>query len=88
MDRSHFIIMVYLVVCSQYAAIKARYPVRRGGFAPALTDEEVITIELCGEFFKLARDEDIFAYFQAHSQAWFPQLRDRSLFVRQAANLW
>ena len=88
MDRPHFIIMVYLLVCSPYTALTARYPLRRGGFAPALTDEEVITIEICGEYFKLARDEDLFAHFQAHYQDWFPQLRDRTLFVRQAANLW
>src|SRR5919202_6540512 len=88
MDRKDFIIIVYLLVCHHYQAIKTRFRLRRGGFAPALTDEEVITIEICGEYFKLARDEDIFDYFQAHFQAWFPQLRDRTLFVRQAANLW
>ncbi len=88
MDRQDFIIAVYLLVCDHYRAVKARIPVRRGGFAPALTDEEVITIELCGEYFKLATDEDIFDYFHAHYAAWFPQLHDRTLFVRQAANLW
>src|SRR4051794_40214106 len=88
MDRNDFIITVYCLVCDHYPAIKATYGVRRGGVAPALTDEEVITIELCGEYFKLARDEDIFAYFQTHYQRWFPQLRDRTLFARQAANLW
>ena len=88
MDRKDFIIAVYLLVCEHYQAIRARLPLRRGGFAPALTDEEVITIEICGEYFKLATDEDIFDYFHAHYAAWFPQLRDRTLFVRQAANLW
>ncbi len=88
MDRPDFIIMVYLLVCAHYRAIRAQYPLRRGGFAPALTDEEVITIEICGEYFKLATDADIFDHFQAYYQDWFPQLRDRSLFVRQAANLW
>src|SRR5919202_1050145 len=88
MDRPYFIIMVYLLVCAHYPAIKARYPIRRGGFAPALTDEEGITIEICGEYFKLATDEDIFAYFHTHYQVWFPHLRDRTTFVRQAANLW
>jgi hypothetical protein len=88
MDRTDFIITVYLLVCEHYQAITAHVPVRRGGYAPALTDEEVITIELCGEYFKLASDEDIVDYFQAHYQDWFPQLRDRTLFVRQAANLW
>ncbi len=88
MDRKDFIIVVYLLVCEHSRAVKARIPVRRGGFAPALTDEEVITIELCGEYFKLASDEDIFDSFQAQFQAWFPQVQDRPLFVRQAANLW
>ncbi|MCA1599107.1 MAG: IS982 family transposase [Chloroflexi bacterium] len=88
MDRDQFIIAVYCLVCEQYRAIAAQRGVRRGGFAPALTDEEVITIEICGEFFKCGTDKDIFAYFLAHYQAFFPQLRDRSLFVRQAANLW
>ena len=88
MDRKDFIISVYLLVCEHYQAIAARLPLRRGGFAPALSDEEVITIETCGEYFKLATDEDIFDYFQAHFQDWFPQLRERTLFVRQAANLW
>ena len=88
MDRKDFIITVYLLVCDHFQALNARFPLRRGGFAPALTDQEVITIELCGEYFKLATDEDIFDYFQAHFQDWFPQLRERTLFVRQAANLW
>ena len=88
MDRDQFIITVYCLVCTHYRALTARCPIRHGGFAPALTDEEVITIEICGEYFKCSTDKDIFAYFVAHYQAFFPRLRDRSLFVRQAANLW
>jgi hypothetical protein len=56
MDRDDFIITVYCLVCEQYQELKARYSIRRGGFAPALSDEEVITMEICGEFFKLATD--------------------------------
>lgn len=88
MDRDDFIITVYCLVCEQYQAIRTIYPLRRGGFAPALTDAEVITIEICGEYFKLHTDQDIFDYFRAHYRAWFPALTERSLFVRQAANLW
>jgi hypothetical protein len=88
MDRDDCIIMVYCLVCDHYAVIANHVPVRRGGVAPQLTDEEVLTIEICGEYFKLQSDLDIFAYFRAHYQAWFPHLRDRTLFVRQAANLW
>ena len=61
-------------------------PVRRGGFAPALSDAEVLTIEISGEFFKLHTDKAIFDYFRAHYQHFFPALRDRPGFVRQAAN--
>lgn len=88
MDRYDFIITVYCLVCDYYHMIRKQFKIRRGGFAPVLTDEEVITIEICGEYFKLNTDQDIFDYFQAHYQADFPQLRDRTLFVRQAANLW
>jgi hypothetical protein len=88
MDRDDFIIAVYLLVCEHYQAILKRYRLRRGGFAPALTDEEVITMEICGEYFKLDCDKDLFAYFHTHYAHFFPKLTDRSLFVRQAANLW
>ncbi|MCA1624129.1 MAG: IS982 family transposase, partial [Acidobacteria bacterium] len=68
--------------------LRKSYPVRHGGFAPALSDEEVIPIEICGEFFKHSTDKDLFNYFKAHYQSWFPNLSERTLFVRQAANLW
>ena len=87
MDRDEFIITVYCLVCEHYRAIKATVPLRRGGFAPALSDEEVITMEVCGEYFKLATDKDLFAYFRTHYAHFFPRLRERTLFVRQAANL-
>jgi len=88
MDRDDFIITVYCLVCEQYQAIRTIYQLRLGGFAPALTDAEVITMEIGGEYFKLHTDQDIFDYFRADYRAWFPALRERSLFVRQAANLW
>jgi hypothetical protein len=88
MDRDDFIIAVFLVVCEHYKAIQKQYRLRRGGFAPALTDEEVITMEICGEYFKLSCDKDMFAYFHTHYLHFFPKLTDRSMFVRQAANLW
>ncbi len=88
MDRDDFIIAVFLVVCEHYQVIKKQCRLRRGGFAPALTDEEVITMEICGEYFKLECDKDIFAYFHKHYLHFFPKLTERSLFVRQAANLW
>lgn len=42
---------------------------------------------ICGEFFKLHTDKDIYDYFRAHYRHFFPALRDRPSFVRPAANL-
>lgn len=88
MDRDEFITTVYCLVCAHYQKIKSTVPLRRGGFALALTDEEGITMEICGESFKLHTDKDLFAYFRAHYAHFFPRLTERTLFVRQAANLW
>lgn len=88
MSREYFIIMVYCLVCEHYQAVVAQHPIRRRGFAPALSDEEVITIEICGEYFGLSQDEAIFDHFRTYYQSFFPQLQQRTSFVRQAANLW
>lgn len=58
------------------------------GFEPELTDQEALTIEIVGEFLGLERDKAIFEYFYRHYRLWFPALRDRTLLVRQWANLW
>lgn len=47
MSRDYFIIMVYCFVYEHYQAVIAQHPIRRHEFAPALTDEEVITIKVC-----------------------------------------
>ena len=88
MERDIFIIMVFCLVSEQLQILRKSSPIRRGGFAPALSDEEVITMEICGEYFKLSTDKDLFNYFKAHYQDWFPALKERTCFVRQAANLW
>lgn len=62
MDRDDFIITVYCLVCEQYQAIQTTYALRRGEVAPSLTDAEVITLEICGEYFKLNTDQDIFDF--------------------------
>jgi hypothetical protein len=88
MNREDFIIHVYCLICNEYDEISREQRIRRAGFAPAFTDEEVITIEICGEYFGLNRDEAIYEHFDSYYRAYFPKLPERSLFVRQAANLW
>jgi hypothetical protein len=55
-----------------------------------VTDSEVITIELVGEFLGLDQDQAMFRHFRDHHADLFPGLKriTRTTFVRQAANLW
>jgi hypothetical protein len=88
MERDLFIITVYCLVVQHYRALTVARPLRRGGFAPALSDEEVITMEICGECWKLHTEEDLYNYFRTHYLHFFPKLKERPAFVRQAFNLW
>jgi hypothetical protein len=62
--------------------------VRHHGFEPQLSDVEALTIAIVGEYLGLAQDKAIFEYFFKHYRDWFPGLSDRTLLVRQWANLW
>lgn len=64
--------------------------IRSRGPAPKLSDSEVITIEIVGEFLGMDTYKAIFGYFRRHYGEWFPALRGvhRTTFARQAANLW
>jgi hypothetical protein len=88
MDRDTFIIMVYCLVEDEFKKRSATLRVRHAGFTPELRDAEVITLEICGEYFKQQTDKDLCGYFAQHDRHFFPQLSDRRLFVRQAATLW
>ena len=88
MERGIFIISVYCLIVDIMQIIEKNYKFRQKGFPPKLTDAEVITIEICGEFFKLHEDTEIYNYFKRHYLHFFPNLPDRTTFVRQSANLW
>ena len=64
--------------------------VRQRGPQPTLSDSEVLTMEIVGEFLGLDNDQALYRYFQNHWADWFPAIRQlhRTTFTRQAANLW
>jgi hypothetical protein len=45
-------------------------------------------MEIVGEFISFDTDKGIWKYFKTHWQSWFPKLSSRSIFAKQAANLW
>lgn len=89
MPLDEFILRVFVLVDDLVHQL-ASAQLRRRGFAPALTDAEVVTVELVGEFLGLDHDKGIVAHFRRHYAAEFPALArvHRTTFARQAANLY
>ncbi len=86
MDLNTFIVAVFCLIDDRIEdrALRARGPL------PKLSDAEVLTIEVVGEFLGIDTDDGIFRYFRRHYGEWFPTLGEvhRTTFARQAANLW
>ncbi|MGF1461490.1 MAG: hypothetical protein ACFBSG_21005 [Leptolyngbyaceae cyanobacterium] len=73
-DIEEFIIAVFITVEVHLDTLLRRYPPRHKGFAPGLSDSEVLTLEIVGEFLGHHRDTAIWRYFRRHWHAWFPGL--------------
>ena len=86
MPLDEFIINTYLMV-EQYYNLIVQKPLRRGGYAPKLSDSEVICMELVGEFMGMDQDKQIWQYFKQHWLSWFPKLGSYPNFAKQCANL-
>jgi hypothetical protein len=86
MDLSTFIVAVFCLIDDR---LKERR-IRSRGPTPTLSDSEVLTIEVVGEFLGLDEDTELLAYFRRHYAHFFPNLLrvHRTTFTRQAANLW
>lgn len=87
MDLSTFIIAVFCEVDDWFME---QEKLRERGPQPTLSDSEVLTMEIVGEFLGIDAQKALYAYFKRHYQEWFPTLREvhRTTFTRQAANLW
>jgi hypothetical protein len=88
MPLDEFIISVFCCVEDLLKKICHGLKIRQRGFSPKLSDAELMTIEIVGEFLGFKTDKKIWEYFKRHFNDWFPQLPCRTTFVRQAANLW
>lgn len=88
MPREDFIIAVFCLVDDQLKKIILGQRLRTGGFPPKLTDSEVITMDIVGEFLGEDTDVGIWKYFKTHWLKLFPRLGSRSNYVKQSASLW
>lgn len=87
MPLEEFIISVFCLIDDLYNQLIST-PLRRRGPPQKLADSEVITMEIVGEWQGHHFDKAIWKYFSQHWKPLFPNIPDRSQFVRQAANLW
>jgi len=87
MSLEELIITIYCRIEEMYQeAIKGR-KLRFRGEAPSLSDEEVLTMLVVGEYLGLGNDKKIWSYFSQHWNEWFPGIGCRTSFTRQSANL-
>ena len=88
MEIYDFIITTFVTVDDFIQEFFQARELRQRGFLPKLSDSEVITMEMVGEYLGLNTDKAIYQYFKRHWLNCFPYLPDRTNFVRQCANLW
>ena len=88
MDLNTFIVSVFCLLDDHLQGCQRSY--RRRGPSPKLSDSEIITMEVVGEFLGIDTDKGIYEFFSRHYPEWFPKLPKvhRTTFARQAANLW
>ena len=88
MSVEDFIITVYCLIDDELKKLLQDKKLRSRGFEPKLTDAEIITMEVVGEFLGKDTDTGVWRYFSQHWRKLFPELGSRSNFAKHCANLW
>lgn len=90
MNLDTLIISIFCLIDDELKRLHDEQSWRNRGFAPRLSDAEVICLETVGELLGLDTDTAVVDYFRRHYADWFPALGEvhRTTFARQSANLW
>lgn len=87
MSLENLIITIYCRIEEMYHETMKETKLRLRGSSPSLSDVEVLTMLVVGEYLGLGSDKRIWSYFSQHWVSWFPQIGCRTSFTRQSANL-
>lgn len=87
MSIEDLIITIYCRIEEMYQEIVKGIKLRLRGTPPSLSDGEVLTMLVVGEYLGLGSDKKIWSYFSQHWLEWFPKMSCRTSFARQSANL-
>lgn len=88
MSIEDLIITMFCLIDDELKKLLEGRKMRQRGPLPNLSDSEVITMEILGEFLGMDRDKKIWEYFADHWRCLFPKIPDRSNFAKQAAKLY
>jgi len=90
LDLDIYVITVFCLVDDSLKELLQGRRFRQRGPDPTMTDSEVMTMEVVGEYMGLSQDQAIFRYFLRDYSHFFSALKrvHRTTFVRQATNLW
>jgi len=88
MPIEDFIITVFCLIDDACKKIGGGHRLRTRGFEPKLSDSEVITMDVVGEFLGRDTDTGIWRYVKEHWFSLFPELGSRGNYAKQSANLW
>lgn len=85
MDLSSSIVAVFCLVDGTLKMLTRGQCIRARGPCPILSDAEVLTMEIVGEYLRMDQDKQIFAYFRRQFGDLFPNIGrvHRTTFVRQ-----
>ncbi|NBX74969.1 MAG: IS982 family transposase [Proteobacteria bacterium] len=86
MQLEELITELYVCVDDKIEDILKGKKIRRRGYKPALSDSEVISMELIGEYLSIDTTKGIWCYFKTHWQGLFPRIGSRSQFDKQSSN--
>lgn len=87
MSLENLIITIYCRIEEMYQEAVQNSKLRLRGSVPSLSDVEVLTMLVLGEYLGLGSDKKIWSYFSHHWLEWFPGMGCRTSFTRQSANL-
>ncbi len=91
MDLDTFITTLYVWIDDWYKAEMEQQVKRRFGPAPKMSDSEVLTIALAGQWrvgVPWQSERGVVRYMLRHGRSWFRQMLSRSRFNQRVRDLW
>lgn len=87
LDADTFLVTVYVLVDDLYRTEYAPSRPRRPGPEPAMSDSEVLTLALVGQWRQDQSERAFVAWVRRHWQAYFPRILSQSAFNRRVRDL-